>query len=693
MGLNIAAMGSRDDPPLSARLHNAMSPRTARGLNTARLGNHTQRGNLSHRGPKTPLRSPLALSERYSAGLASPSSSSLQKRLSSNALKSLRKEDSTGTETEPSPSATVLSVDIPKLSLGAIETKGKAQAETRKKKRISTDNVFCNVEAAKKKLEADGIDIDALKAAFSKTDVNDSGLDINEFRNLWKMVFPQRPLDESAWRYIDRIFIEIDNDDSDEISWEEILSYLDKSRTLVEREKPPTQWKEIMFRFVGYTEDAYDDSDSLQAIMVALYKFVSQMVVVLSIVVLMIESLPSMQKEDPNESPGSTTTFVIETCCVAVFTVEFFMWIISYPTSEQWIDSEGKAHVLDKDEEVWPRPDTMETIKWRLFFKEQNTYIDFLSIVPYYILLIVDGQNNISALASVRLLRLLRLLRITRILKLGRSGSYGRAPELGAALQKSITSLLFLVMLIVIATTMASSWMFYAELEQASFNPVLEKWVRNNDSDYVDAGEVLQMQSIPEALWWGIVTLTTVGYGDLYPITIGGKIIASVTMLGGLIVVGYPITILTGTFQIMEYERFMKEEQLDRCREFYQGIKTWVNSQDGIDVKLESENGATMKGNTSKRSSLLPQPTAMAANQDIVDLFNGLENRIAERLGRIKRKLNKLECDSDVSESEIDTDSSSSCSSSTSSATSLTPAAAANEPYARNLAVPVLHIN
>eukprot|EP01059_Diplonema_ambulator_P023421 TRINITY_DN3890_c0_g4_i1.p1 TRINITY_DN3890_c0_g4~~TRINITY_DN3890_c0_g4_i1.p1 ORF type:complete len:718 (+),score=141.76 TRINITY_DN3890_c0_g4_i1:61-2154(+) len=642
INFNIAAdanLSPRMDGMMTARRQNHLmpTPRTARdrsGLLSS--------GMLSARGPKTP-KTPLSWrGDRSSHSIHSLMSPrpNLHKKISSKALSALRMEES-----EPGTPATMASVDIPKLSLGDVGKKDKEVAAHRKRKRISTDREFFDFEKVKKKLEEDGMDINKLKDAFGQADVDDSGLDLTEFRNLWRIVFPQRELDDSCWKYIDNIFCEIDNDNSGEISWEEILTYLDKSRTVVERGKPPTHWRMIIFRFVGYNEEVYDDSHSLQARLVALYKFLSQLVVVLSIVILMIESLPSMQKENQNDSPGSYTTFCLETFCVSVFTVEFIAWMISYPESERWTDADGNTHVLKRDEELWPRPDSLEKVKWSLFFKEQTTYVDFLSIVPYYLTLIIQGQHKISALASVRLLRLLRLLRITRILRLGRSGIYGRAPELGSALQKSVMSLLFLVMLITISATIASSFMFYAELDQATFDPITDRWYRDADSDYTDAGQLLQMQSIPEALWWGIVTLTTVGYGDLYPVTIGGKIIASITMLGGLIVVGYPITILTGTFQIMEIERFQKEEQLDRCREFYQGIKTWLQTQG--DVKQESDGLRDGDGERTKRSSMLTSQPANNANQEIRDLLNAMENRIAGKLSKIVKRIHVLERESD----------------------------------------------
>ncbi|CAI8153201.1 MAG: Cyclic nucleotide-gated potassium channel [Synechococcus sp. CC9902] len=54
--------------------------------------------------------------------------------------------------------------------------------------------------------------------------------------------------------------------------------------------------------------------------------------------------------------------------------------------------------------------------------------------------------------------------------------------------------------------------------------------------------------SIPRSLWWAVTTVTTVGYGDVVPLTAAGKIVASLTALGGIAVVGIPVGIIAAGF-------------------------------------------------------------------------------------------------------------------------------------------------
>lgn len=126
--------------------------------------------------------------------------------------------------------------------------------------------------------------------------------------------------------------------------------------------------------------------------------------------------------------------------------------------------------------------------------------IDLISILPFYFQFLVPGLNLI----------ILRILRLTRLLKLSH---YSTALEdLAAAIyaeRRSFSAVLYLLSIAIVAS---SSLMYYAE---AAVQPD-------------------KLASIPHAIYWSIITLTTVGYGDVSPITVAGKIIAAVTAFLGV---------------------------------------------------------------------------------------------------------------------------------------------------------------
>ena len=142
--------------------------------------------------------------------------------------------------------------------------------------------------------------------------------------------------------------------------------------------------------------------------------------------------------------------------------------------------------------------------------------IDLLSILPFYLnqFVKVDG----------RFLRILRLFRLTRIFKLGRES---KSLKLFAkALSAVKGELKFTLFLSVLTILFSASAIYYLENE----------------------AQPEKFSSITESIWWATVSLATVGYGDVYPITVGGKVFASIISLVGIGVVAIPTGIISASF-------------------------------------------------------------------------------------------------------------------------------------------------
>jgi voltage-gated potassium channel len=142
--------------------------------------------------------------------------------------------------------------------------------------------------------------------------------------------------------------------------------------------------------------------------------------------------------------------------------------------------------------------------------------VDMLAIFPFYLPIIIP--------MDLRFLRAMRLFRIFRILKIGR---YSDALQLlWAVIRRKKEELYITGIAVVILLVIASSVMYYIErdVQPETFS------------------------SIPGALWWGIVTLSTVGYGDVYPATILGKIIGTFVALLGIGMFALPAGIIGSGF-------------------------------------------------------------------------------------------------------------------------------------------------
>lgn len=152
--------------------------------------------------------------------------------------------------------------------------------------------------------------------------------------------------------------------------------------------------------------------------------------------------------------------------------------------------------------------------------------IDLLSILPTFISPFIAGYT------SFRVVRALRLLRIFRILKLSRftSESQALAHSLKASYYKIMVFLFFVVMMIIMAGTLM----------------------------YVIEGGEHGFDSIPASIYWAVVTVTTVGYGDISPVTDLGKMLSSIMMILGYAIIAVP----TGLISV-EMSRYKDEDSSD----------------------------------------------------------------------------------------------------------------------------------
>lgn len=141
--------------------------------------------------------------------------------------------------------------------------------------------------------------------------------------------------------------------------------------------------------------------------------------------------------------------------------------------------------------------------------------VDLLSILPTYLSLFVVGTQSLMVIRSIRLLRVFRILKLTSYI--------GEANLLGKALKASRAKITVFLFAILSVTFILGSIMYLIE----GANP---------ESGFT---------SIPKSIYWAIVTLTTVGYGDIAPQTVLGQIIASVIMIIGYAVIAVPTGIVS----------------------------------------------------------------------------------------------------------------------------------------------------
>lgn len=217
--------------------------------------------------------------------------------------------------------------------------------------------------------------------------------------------------------------------------------------------------------------------------------------IIMSVIVVMIESIPSYNRQYAEFFVWLELIFTI------LFTIEYLLRIV-----------------------VSPRPLDYVFSRWGV--------IDLMAIVPFYLILLVPG---IHFLLIIRLLRLMRVFRILKMLRFVRESEH-----IGRALAASAYKIAVFILAVVSFVVFLGTLMYVVEGPENGFS------------------------SIPESIYYTIVTITTVGYGDITPQTIAGKFLASVIMLCGYAIIAVPTGIVTVE---MSRQREFLGKACTRCRQ------------------------------------------------------------------------------------------------------------------------------
>ncbi|CAH8492169.1 unnamed protein product [Heterobilharzia americana] len=199
--------------------------------------------------------------------------------------------------------------------------------------------------------------------------------------------------------------------------------------------------------------------------------------------------------------------FCLDTACVLLFTIEYLARLYAAPARCK-------------------------------FVRSVMSIIDIAAVFPYYVGLFMSNNKEFSGAFTT-----LRVFRVCRIFKFSRHSKGLRI--LGCTLRCCASELGFLLFTITMGVIIFSTVMFYAEKSEMS-----------------------QFSSIPAAFWYTIVTMTTLGYGDIVPTTIIGKIVGGVCSLSGVLVIALPVPVIVSHFAriYQQNQRTDKREAQKKAR-------------------------------------------------------------------------------------------------------------------------------
>lgn len=325
---------------------------------------------------------------------------------------------------------------------------------------------------------------------------------------------------------------------------------------------------------------------------------------------------------------------LVESLCIYFFTAEYVVRLFSCHSVRFEIQEEdvitniltGQTNDRNRDQDSLARLMMMKSCsklrRTLLWFVQPFNLVDFFAVLPYWLeKYMLANSTSLSLLGNVRVLRVLRVFRVFRL------GKYSDAFGLFARVVGDSMPVLYVLMVLVLVVSCSLGTLYwYAErgVWYPLGDPELEKVQIAGRGAWLvldihgETRKETDVPSIVHAMWYVLVTITTVGYGDVYPTSIWGRVVGTVTILCGVVVYATPVGVIGSNFSLEYDRREAKKKRHEKQREWeekrrkaemqqQEAMKASETSYMDLEEKLDSGSDAAKKQAEAKRRKALLQ--------------------------------------------------------------------------------------
>lgn len=433
---------------------------------------------------------------------------------------------------------------------------------------------------------------------------------------------------------------EMENDDHALIPWEHPRITLDTEAEELDLFEVRLRWQERVY----FTIDMSENSTILSRII----SFAILGAIIVSTVNFMLATHPNFQQIPENCDPlqhdklcePSTIPMLdhIERLCMYMFSMEYLVkLVVVFKVRFELLnlhyleDVFLKGTEASKERRVTPQLDSTITVltKWIL---SPWSVVDLLAVLPFWIEELVP-----NAAAGMGSLAVLRILRLTRIFRIAKMGQYSQVfSMLQNTMRKSIPMIVVMFAFLLMSLCIFGCMVWFTDRGQW-YPPESAELIALGiggrggylrDTSIRQDGSQLEESpflSIPHSFWWVIVTVTTVGYGDNFPVTRMGRLVGAVTIVTGVVILAMPIGVIGANFSA-EFERIVSDD-LKRKKKQKEKEELERGHQDQLERRGAARKGAETNELEREDPILLAARTAgnLLVNLLDVDVTPGLK--------------------------------------------------------------------